>query len=185
LTFLKNNSKKNYISGRIELMQMNYDEHYDMVDEETKQKWIRYADVLNKFHDNHYKNNVEFFFVAGSCMIFSDDMIHEIICKVIVDNCLDKANIASLPDDIVLSAILVCPELRQKDFKCIYEYLHVCSKLEGPSDYDKKIFFIRNRTDQIFGTRDIDLMNYINQVKHFYNYDFNEILQKIDCLFTE
>jgi hypothetical protein len=45
-----------------------------------------------------------------------------------------------------------------------------CDKLE--TEYSEELIHIRNRTDMYYGNRLIDMQNMINQVKKFYNPNF-------------
>jgi len=137
--------------------------------EKTKEDWKMYTKVLDSFFG--YRNFMEnrfFHYFAGSFILFSQDVVQKIIHQVFVSDILSKKDITTIPDDIVLSAISQLPGIQPKNLINIEKYSHSCVYEEKPKHYTDDLFFIRNRTDKLYGNRDIDMKNITEQVKEFY-----------------
>lgn len=176
LAYLQNCDKTRFIGSRIErfnIIDKNDTTKFDDNTEENKQKWITYTDTLVEFFNDEtfIENNKTFNYFAGSFIIFSKDVVHMLLCKIIMDNVLSIANIANIPDDIVLTIIAKMPELGIKSYKNILINSYDCEKIEETDNYKNNVFHIRNRTDYYYNNRETDIINIISQVKHFYGRD--------------
>jgi hypothetical protein len=108
--------------------------------------------------------------MAGSYFILSNDIIKQLLYEVFVNNILDKNNIISIPDDVAISALLQWPTFTQPTILDSQKNSLICNKIE--ENYRDDLIHIRNRTDIYYGNRDIDIKNMVNQVKKFYNPNF-------------
>jgi hypothetical protein len=140
------------------------------------ENWKKFTIILSEFYDN--KNLIDcknFYFFPGSFFIISKNVINRILFGILRENILEKANITTTPDDLAISAFVF------KYFQNINtintnDFSRRCENIE--TEYNEKIFHIRNRTDMYHGHRNIDVKNMINQVKKFYNENF-EIVEII------
>ena len=108
--------------------------------------------------------------MAGSYFILSNNIIKQLLYEVCVNNILEKDNISNIPDDVAISALLQWHSFTKPEIHDSQENSLICNKIE--EDYNKHLIHIRNRTDLYYGNRDIDMKNMINQVKKFYNPNF-------------
>jgi hypothetical protein len=83
---------------------------------------------------------------------------------------LEKDDISTIPDDVAISALLQWPTFTKPNVYDSQETSLICYNLE--ENYNENLIHIRNRTDLYYGNRDIDMKNMINQVKKFYNPNF-------------
>ena len=140
-----------------------------------KDDWKIYTKTLDLFFGyRNFMDNKFVHYFAGSFILFSNDVIHKLVDKIVIDNVLSKASITTIPDDIVISAIAQLPGIQPSNLIDIEKFSHRCIYEEKPKHYTDDLFFIRNRTDKIYGNRDIDVKNFIEQVREYYNPNFME-----------
>lgn len=187
LKYLNSIEKKNIWVSNLELMPFISDTNMNAYDEvlenlrkkdkhavipgKTVENWKYFTSVLGKFYNNDdiFSNKI-FYFMAGSYFILSNDIIKQLLYEVFVNNILDKNNIISIPDDVAISALLQWPTFTQPTILDSQKNSLICNKIE--ENYRDDLIHIRNRTDLYYGNRDIDMKNMINQVKKFYNPNF-------------
>jgi hypothetical protein len=139
--------------------------------EYNKDNWKAHTAVLRDFFGfkQFFQNNQNFYFLAGSFFIMSKDVIDKLLYEVFTNNILTRADIYKIPDDLVISAIVQLESIQPYNFITTTIFSKQCRELEDPSTYNTSIFHIRNRTDTTFGNRNVDVMNMVEQVRHFYN----------------
>lgn len=134
------------------------------------ENWKNFTIILSDFFDNKDLINCKtFYFFPGSFFMISKNVINRVLFGILREKILEKANITTTPDDVAISAFVF------KYFQNINtintnDFSRRCENNE--TEYDDKIFHIRNRTDMYHGHRNIDVKNIINQVKKFYNENF-------------
>jgi len=134
------------------------------------ENWKNFTIILSDFFDNKDLINCKtFYFFPGSFFMISKNVINRVLFGILRENILEKANITTTPDDVAISAFVF------KYFQNINtintnDFSRRCENIE--SEYTDNIFHIRNRTDMYHGHRNIDVKNMINQVKKFYNENF-------------
>ena len=131
-------------------------------------EWYNCTDILvDYFEDEDLRVSKEYFLFFGGCfMLFTEDLIDILLSAVILDKTLEKANIVSLADDIVLTMILLkyaCPTVQT-----MVDDSHQCKGEEDPAEYPENMYHIRNRSDYYVSTRDMDVENMKAQVAHYY-----------------
>lgn len=187
LTYLDNIDRNNIWVSNLELMPFisdtNIKNYYDLLEnlrkkdknaiipEKTVENWKYFTSVLGKFYNNdNIFSNKQFYFMAGSFFILSNNIIKQLLYEVCVNNILEKDDISTIPDDVAISALLQWPTFTKPKLHDSQENSLISYKLE--ENYNENLIHIRNRTDLYYGNRDIDMKNMINQVKKFYNPNF-------------
>lgn len=176
LNFLSNQSKELFAGAHFNKIPVDIN-HVSMINQITSQTKI-----------NTYFNkilNERFIYLHGACFILSNDVIAKLLNEV-KTNYSNLTIPLELPDDVAISMILYnflsfdedaefSEFYHPKEFVNLYSNKHVCKKLESPELYtDDNIFHIRNKisqdvTDNSIESRYNDIMNYIYQVRFFYN----------------
>ena len=108
--------------------------------------------------------------MAGSYFILSNDIIKQLLYEVCINNILEKDNISTIPDDVAISALLQWSSFPLPKAYDSQDNSLICYRLE--ENYNENLIHIRNRTDLYYGNRDLDMKNMVNQVKKFYNSNF-------------
>jgi hypothetical protein len=139
--------------------------------EYNKENWKAHTQVLREFFGfkQFLQNNQNFYFLAGSFFVMSKDVIDKLLHEVFNNNVIERANLYTIPDDLVISAIVQLESIQPYNFITTTRYSKQCKNIEDPASYDNWIFHIRNRTDTLFGNREVDVMNMVEQVRFFYN----------------
>jgi hypothetical protein len=140
------------------------------VPEQTIENWKRFTKAIGKYYN---RTNIEdaqiFHFLAGSFYILTHDLVTKYLYNIIMDDDFINNDIIHIPDDVAISAIL--QKLSQSFLvNNTVSQCKICDKLE--TEYNEELIHIRNRTDSQFGNRIIDKINIKNQVKKFYNPNF-------------
>jgi len=170
LNYLSDKPKENYVGG-----------HYNQLPAANNQ-------VLKQTLVNTYLKkiiNEKFIYMHGTGMIFSSDVVEKFLneLKVKYD---DIQAVSELPDDVLISLItygfLTLDEYtdtekfyRPVEFINICDYKIDCCALVKPTVFDDNmIFLVRNKIVSHSNKADIetrynDLMNYIHQIRYFYN----------------
>ena len=133
--------------------------------------------VVNEFIGT--KLDSKFIFLHGACFIISRDLIMRMLG--VVGNKPDRVKIAeNVFDDVAIALLLndcvVRPEIGDhyilKEFVNLYLNKHQCLSVEDPAIYgaDENIFHFRNKTsdDERYSDREVDLTNYLGQIRYFY-----------------
>ena len=187
LKYLNSIEKQNIWVSNLELMPFisdtNMGEYYEVLEmlrkndnhalipEKTVENWKFFTSVLGKFYNNDdIFSNKRFYFMAGSYFILSNNIIKQLLYEVCVNNILEKDEITTIPDDVAISALLQWPSFPQPKIYDSQENSLITHRIE--TDYRDNLIHIRNRTDIIYGNREIDMKNMVNQVKKFYNSNF-------------
>lgn len=136
----------------------------------TKENWKKYTGVLDDFFQyiNFVENNKYFHYFAGSFFVFTEDVVQKIVDKIRNEGILNKADIAQIPDDIAMSAIVQLKGIQPAHLVSMQSFSHACECIEKPIHYSDDLFHIRNRTDKIFGNREVDVQNMKEQIRTFY-----------------
>ena len=125
------------------------------------------------------KLDSKFIFLHGACFILSKDLITRMMGIVggkpervaIAENVFDDVAISLLLNDCVARPV-VGEHYIPKDFVNLYLNKHQCKTVEDPAIYgaDENIFHFRNKTsdDERYSDRDVDLTNYLGQMRFFY-----------------
>ena len=186
LKYLETREQKNIAISNLEIMGLISDNNmkaYDriiselramnansIIPENTIENWKRFTKAIGKYYN---KSNIEdaqiFHFLAGSFYILSHDLVTKYLYNIIIDDDFINNDIIHIPDDVSISAIL---QKLSKSFLVhnTASQSKICDKLE--TEYSEDLIHIRNRTDSRFGNRIIDKINMTNQVKKFYNPNF-------------
>ena len=137
---------------------------------QTIENWKHFTKAIGKYYNNPNIEDVQIFhFLAGSFYILSRDLVTKYLYNIINDDNFINNDIIHIPDDVSISAILQ---------KITYSFLvnntnsqsKICNKLE--TEYSEDLIHIRNRTDMYYGNRLLDMQNMTNQIKKFYNPNF-------------
>lgn len=129
--------------------------------------------------------NERFIYLHGSGFILSKDVIGKLL-KEIKENPTTIKIPLSLPDDVGISMILYsfltfaedidsAEYYHPKEFVNLFENKYSCEKVENPAGYkNPHLFHIRNKidfesNDDSIEKRYSDIINYIHQIRHFYN----------------
>jgi hypothetical protein len=180
ITFLENKPRLDFMCTNMEYFPLALsEEEYDRSDtsishiiDYNKENWIKYAEMLRNFFGfkQFFENNKKFFFLAGSFYIMSPDVIDKLLYEIFTNNILTRADLYLIPDDLVVSAIVQLESIQPKTFINTIKNSKHCDKLEpNPSEFGENIFHVRNRTDLIFGNRNRDVVNMIEQIRYYYN----------------
>jgi hypothetical protein len=105
--------------------------------------------------------------------MLTQDLIKEYLYKIISDDDFINSIITTIPDDVAISAIIQKKSIQSSNnFRCYntVSISKICYDLE--SEYNVDLVHIRNRTDMYYGNRMIDIQNMKNQIKKFYNPNF-------------
>jgi hypothetical protein len=179
LTYLTTHPKEDFMCTNLEYFPLALnEEEIDKTDkciagviEYNKDNWKAHTAVLRDFFGfkTFFQNNQNFYFLAGSFFIMSKDVIDKLLYEVFTNNVLERAGLYKIPDDLVISAIAQLESIQPFNFITTTRYSKQCKELEDPTTYADWIFHIRNRTDTTYGHREVDVMNMVEQVRHFYN----------------
>jgi hypothetical protein len=125
------------------------------------------------------KIDSKFIFLHGACFILSSDLIMRLMG--LVRNKPDRVAIAeAVFDDVAISLLLNDCVVRRinyghyvpDEFVNLFANKYQCKTVEDPSEYgaDENIFHFRNKTSDDFqySDRDVDLTNYMGQLRYFY-----------------
>lgn len=179
LHFLDINEKTDFMCTNLEYFPLALDE--DEIDkndkciagiiEYNKENWKYHTEVLRNFFGfkKFLQNNKNFYFLAGSFFIMSKDVVDKLLHEVFVNKALERAELYTIPDDLVISAIVQLESIQPYNFITTTRYSRQCKTIEDPKLFEDWIFHIRNRTDTIHGNRNVDVMNMVEQVRVFYN----------------
>jgi hypothetical protein len=143
---------------------------------------------LSEAFENYFTKNVMdnlfpecFPFLDGAGFILSRDVVDTFLFDATCENLFMNSDQTCvdfflIPDD-VLFAMLITRVFYEKKWNYslinIQDCFKICNSIETPSEVSENVFFIRNRTDWLFGNRDIDILNFTNQIRFFYNrFDF-------------
>ena len=125
------------------------------------------------------KLDSKFIFLHGACFILSKDLITRMLGIVggkpervaIAENVFDDVAMSLLLNDCVTRPV-VGEHYIPKEFVNLYLNKHQCKTIEDPAIYgsDENIFHFRNKTsdDERYSDRDVDLTNYLGQMRFFY-----------------
>ena len=125
------------------------------------------------------KLDSRFIFLHGACFILSKDLITRMLGIVggkpervaIAENVFDDVAISLLLNDCVTRPV-VGEHYIPKEFVNLYLNKHQCKTVEDPAIYgsDENMFHFRNKTsdDERYSDRDVDLTNYLGQMRFFY-----------------
>lgn len=180
--------------------------HYNKIPVDLNNK-SKIAQVEKQTKVNTYFKKIlndKFIFLHGALFILSNDITQKLLAEI--KNNYEELTIPlELPDDIGISMILYnflsfdedidsADIYHPREFINLYDYKYCCPALENPNTYENdNIFHIRNKVnepgiDNSIEGRHTDIMNYIFQVRHFYNMpDFmiyiDEVPEKkiVDC----
>lgn len=179
LTFLDKQEKTDFMCTNVEYFPLalneedidKEDKYIKGVVEYNKENWKAHTSVLRDFFGfkKFFQNNKNFYFFAGSFFIMSKDVIDKLLYEVFTNDILYKSEIYKIPDDLVISAIVQLESIQPRNFINTTLNSNQCKKIENPVDYKETIFHIRNRTDTIYGNRNTDVMNMVEQVRHYYD----------------
>ena len=163
-------SDTNMIAYEEILAKLKSQNENNIIPDYTIDNWKKYTKVLSKYYNvENIENGKQFHFLSGSFYILTSDIVKEYLHKIITDVEFMNNEIITIPDDVAISAIL---QKNKTSFKC-YNTINIskiCYEIE--KDYSDDLVHIRNRTDMYYGNRLIDMKNMINQVKKFYNPNF-------------
>ena len=125
------------------------------------------------------KLDSKFIFLHGACFILSRDLIARVLG--IVGNKPDRVRLAENAfDDVAISLLLNDCIIRPKigehyipnEFVNLYVNKYQCKAVEDPGVYgaDENIFHFRNKNsdDEQYSDREVDLTNYMGQIRYFY-----------------
>jgi hypothetical protein len=115
-------------------------------------------------------------FLDGACFIWSRDIVTIFLEEIVTDTVFKNQNgteidFFSIPDDVLISILLIRiihDKKKNYEFSNIFDSIFICNQFVSPLDIPEHVFFIRNRTDFIFGNRNIDILNFVNQIRYFY-----------------
>ena len=125
------------------------------------------------------KLDSRFIFLHGACFILSKDLITRMMGIVgakpervaIAENVFDDVAMSLLLNDCVTRPV-VGEHYIPTEFVNLYLNKHQCKTVEDPAIYgaDENIFHFRNKTsdDERYSDRDVDLTNYLGQMRFFY-----------------
>lgn len=177
LSILETQSPTNIIATPIQVIVKN-EWHINIM-------WHSYWEVFEKYFTKDMMDNLfhDFFpFFDGAGFILSRDIMDMFLHSTLYDNVfmnLDntRVNFFLIPDDVLLS-MMILRLLHEKQILYniinIVDYFKICNSVENPTDIPENIFFIRNKTNQVFENREIDILNFANQIRYFYNrFDFS------------
>jgi hypothetical protein len=135
-----------------------------------KERWLRYKQVLRDFFETDgFLAHKTFHFCAGSFYVMSHDLLYHMLLEV-DSQILARGNVYTLPDDIAISALFYIENIKPKNYVIAYDFFRKCTELENPMSYPDSIFVVRNKVN--YGennSRDVDVMNMVEQVRIFYN----------------
>jgi hypothetical protein len=156
------------------LAKLKSENENNIIPEYTIENWKKYTNALRKYYNiENIEMNKVFHFLSGSFYILTSDLIKEYLYKIITDDEFIDNVITTIPDDVAISAILQKNSTQlSNNFRC-YNTVNVskiCYELE--TEYKDDLVHIRNRTDMYYGNRLLDMKNMLNQIKKFYNPNF-------------
>jgi len=133
--------------------------------------------IVNQFIGQ--KLDSKFIFLHGACFILSSDLIMRMLG--IVGGKPERVRIAEYTfDDVAISLLLndcvVRPVVGDyyipNAFVNLFEHKYQCKTIEDPAVYGapEQIFHFRNKRgdDEAYSDRDVDLTNYLGQIRYFY-----------------
>ena len=177
--FLSKQPKNDFLFGNIEyfplaLEDKDFDENDQCINKVikyNKENWKSHTCILKDFYGykKFFENNKNFYFLVGYFIIMSSDVVDKLLHEIFTNNILTKCNLYKIPDDLVISAIVQMEHIQPKNLIIANPYSLICNNLQEPKTFDEKIFIIRNRTDYYYKDRNTDVMNFVNQVRYFYN----------------
>jgi beta-1,4-mannosyl-glycoprotein beta-1,4-N-acetylglucosaminyltransferase len=144
--------------------------------------------ILKQTMVNTYLKRIvddKFIYMHGTGILFSADIVTKFLAHV-KSNYEKIQKVFELPDDVLISVILYdfltfdenvddADFYRPKEFLNFYEHKLECSALIEPQTFDNDtVFLIRNKiltesNNVDIETRYNDIMNYIHQIRYFYN----------------
>jgi hypothetical protein len=166
LTFMKMQRKDGYAGG-----------HFNILPDHPN----KYAEhrIVNKYMGAEL--NSRFIFLHGACFILSRDVVANLLELITIQP--DKLKIAEcVIDDVAISLMLNDCLMPSSDegryhypveFENLFLNKYQCRSIEDPLVYgaNEFVFHFRNKTDDNirYSDRTVDVANYRNQMKHFYN----------------
>lgn len=177
--FLLKQPKSDYLCGSIEyfplaLEDKDFDENDQCINKVikfNKENWKSHTAILKDFYGykKFFENNKNFYFLVGYFIIMSSDVVDKLLHEIFTNNILIKNDLYKIPDDLVISAIVQMEHIQPKNLVLANPYSIICNKIQDPKTIDENIFLIRNRTDYYYKDRNTDVMNFVKQVRYFYN----------------
>ena len=170
LDYLSDKPKENFFAG-------HYNQLPDINTQALKQT------LVNTYLEKIV--NEKFIYMHGTGIILSKDIVGKLIHEY-KNNYQSIQTVFELPDDVLISLIMYKiltfdddienkPYYHPKEFVNTYKYKIECSARIEPKVFDNnKIFLVRNKilgdvNKADIDTRYADLMNYIHQIRYFYN----------------
>jgi len=164
--FLIDKPKENYVGAHFHHLP-------DHISQRNKQN------IVNAYFGKEL--NGRFIYLHGAAMIFSKDIIIKILLEMRT-NYAKIEPILELPDDVAISMILYnfldgvenAQFFHPAEFQNLIAHKLDCNRLVDTKYYkDEDIFHIRNKIasealDNSVDARSRDIMNYIYQIRHFY-----------------
>jgi hypothetical protein len=156
------------------LAKLKAENENNIIPDYTIENWKTYTKALSTYYNiENIEQNKVFKFLSGSFYILTPDLIKEYLYKIITDDEFVDSIITTIPDDVAISAIIQKKSIQSSNnFRCYntVSISKICYDLE--TEYDDEFVHIRNRTDMYYGNRMIDMENMKNQIKKFYNPNF-------------
>ena len=169
LAFLEDRPRTNYIASQF----------YNLPNHPNKRSQQM---IVNDFFGQEL--NEKFVFLHGAAFILSQDIVEKYLHVVRTDS-ESYQKVAMLPDDVSISMLLCkCVEpvmnaeteyyFMPREYKNLNEVKFQCSRLVDPATVPEHVFHFRNKhddsdIDNSVQHRNIDIKNYIQQVRYFYN----------------
>jgi len=172
LEYLSDKPRENFIAG-----------HYNQLPNAASQL-VKHT-LVNNYLDKTL--NEKFIYIHGTGIILSHDVTNKLLSHLKTN--YDKIQSAfALPDDVLISLVMYdflsfdenideMEHYQPKEFINIHKYKISCRDLIDPKLFDinnNNIFLIRNKINGDTTNADIDaryndIMNYIHQIRYFYN----------------
>jgi len=185
LNYIENQNMSDFMCSNVEYFPIitneneidNEDKNIMDVIDKKKDEWINNTKILEEFfgYETFLIRNIRFTYLAGSFYVMSKDIIRKLLYESQVNNITDRANLKDAPDDVAISAIVQLDNIKPKMFKNTTNCSYKCKELIHPSNIECHKFHIRNRTDELYENRNVDIMNMVEQVRFFY--DMPEFLE--------
>jgi hypothetical protein len=178
LEFMDKKTYKNLVCGNSEcipLVSPGREHERTPIIVAYEQNWIKYTSVLdNFFNDSTFKTCTSFDFLSGAFFILSYEVVDRILYAVTQQNELLNGKLYTIPDDLVITALVYRTRCSSFQYELLYDYTVKCKKIEDPKEYSDNIFFIRNKVNFMGGIndRETDIMNMVEQVRTFYSPGF-------------
>ena len=138
--------------------------------------------IVNDFFGKEL--NEKFVFLHGAAFILSKDIVDKYL-DVVQHDTVSYEKVFQLPDDVSISMLLCkCVEpvmnaeteyyFMPREYKNLNEVKMQCSRLVDPATVPEHVFHFRNKhddsdIDNSVQHRNIDIQNYIQQVRYFYH----------------